>query len=151
MGVYTYTRTYTKQECEILDLKENIYQKIKAAVNDPETGIYMKVDQDGKASNVEQRNLVDRGVFVGPDYLVRKGFGLVDCYGSDLRFEYFDEEGQITSLSEDLAKTTVQLKDQDKVELVEFAEHPEVEAYIQQARRRIKGEYQSEKTVEAGK
>ena len=148
---YTYTRTYTKQECEILDLKERFYQKIKAAVQNPESGIYMKIDENGKASNVAQRNLVERGVFVGPDYLVRKGFGLVDEFGTDLPFEYFDEEGHIVSLSEDLGNTTVQLKDQDKVELFDFAAHPEVESYLQQVRRRVSGEYTEQKTAEAAK
>jgi hypothetical protein len=139
---YTYTRTYTEQEIEIRDLNEKIFKEIKKTFEGKIESDYQykALSEEGNILEDKPMDLYDAGVLIGNDFCIYKGEGFVHYPGSDINYVYKDEIGEIHSFGKDYNKCYVIFSGNNKLDLLDFANHPEVKEFIEKVSKKIDGQ-----------
>ena len=147
----TFTKTMTIEERKMDDLNQAVYAKLMSLVLNRDNESYMKVLPDGSISEKPQNNIFEAGILNGEGYIINKKAGQVEWPGNEIKFEYIDDEGKIESFGEEYEKATIQLKDQEVVGLLDFANHPEVEDYLDKINQKFEVNINSKNTQESPK
>lgn len=131
--VGTYTRTLTRQERLIKNLNDSFARTIRESfdgVGDTNYS-YFGIASDGSILEDKPQNLYADGILIGDGFNLRKKVENVGYFDANIQYIYSDAIGKIYTFGDNFGGAYVKLASGEKIGLLDFFKHPEVEEYIE--------------------